>query len=147
LHILEGVNHDLAHNRVDGAPHTIYDEVWHLAYWQQVSIDWANGVETPVPASASMGFPSPQDKEKETWDQLRKRFLEGCEIAAAIARDEERLTRQIRCPSVPGKPIRIMSVRDQLESLASHNHYHLGRVVLLRQLNRSWPPVSGGFTW
>jgi len=38
-------------------------------------------------------------------------------------------------------------VRDQLISLASHNAYHFGRIVLLRQLMQSWPPTSGGFTW
>jgi hypothetical protein len=40
-----------------------------------------------------------------------------------------------------------MSVRDQLISLATHNAYHLGRIVLLRQLLQAWPPASGGFTW
>ena len=25
--------------------------------------------------------------------------------------------------------------------------YHLGRIVLLRQLLGAWPPASGGFTW
>ena len=38
-------------------------------------------------------------------------------------------------------------VRDQLISLAAHNAYHLGRIVLLRQLLQAWPPASGGFTW
>jgi hypothetical protein len=40
-----------------------------------------------------------------------------------------------------------MTVREQLESFAAHNAYHLGRVVLLRQLMGSWPPPSGGLTW
>ena len=30
---------------------------------------------------------------------------------------------------------------------AAHNAYHLGRVVLLRQMMGSWPPPSGGLTW
>jgi len=41
----------------------------------------------------------------------------------------------------------MMTVREQLESLVAHNAYHFGRIVLLRQLLRSWPPVSGGFSW
>jgi hypothetical protein len=40
-----------------------------------------------------------------------------------------------------------MTVREQLENLAAHNAYHLGRVVLLRQLHNAWPPPTGGFTW
>jgi hypothetical protein len=40
-----------------------------------------------------------------------------------------------------------MTVRGQLENLAAHNAYHLGRIVLLRQLVEAWPPASGGYTW
>jgi hypothetical protein len=40
-----------------------------------------------------------------------------------------------------------MTVREQLESLAAHDAYHFGRIVLLRQLCGAWPPKSGGFTW
>jgi hypothetical protein len=40
-----------------------------------------------------------------------------------------------------------MTIRDQLISLASHNAYHLGRIVVLRQLLGAWPPASGGFSW
>jgi hypothetical protein len=79
---------------------------------------------------------------------LRRRFLHGAEHAAAeAAEDILRLDQPIRCPSRPGAPVRIMSVRDQLISLATHNAYHLGRIVLLRQLLKAWPPPSGGFTW
>ena len=50
-------------------------------------------------------------------------------------------------PRAPDHPMRIMTVREQLESLAAHNAYHLGRIVLLRQLLGWWPPPKGGFTW
>jgi hypothetical protein len=40
-----------------------------------------------------------------------------------------------------------MTVREQLESLAAHNAYHFGRIVLLRQINGAWPPTSGGDSW
>jgi hypothetical protein len=84
---------------------------------------------------------------RESWAQLRSRFLQGAEQAAATAQDTSRLDHPIRCPSRPGAPTRIMSVRDQLISLAAHNAYHLGRIVLLRQLFQALAPASGGFTW
>jgi len=146
-HILEGLDDDLVHRRVPGAPHTIYEEVWHLAFWQQISLDWVQGIETPYPATPCAGFPSEAAAKRETWHQLCHRFLKDCEKAAQITSDELRLAQPIRCTSQPGKPIRTMSVREQLESLAAHNSYHLGRIVLLRQLNKAWPPASGGFTW
>jgi hypothetical protein len=146
-HILEGLGGELAHRRIPGSPHSIYEELWHLTFWQQMSIDWIQGTETPFPDHASLGFPSEQDVNLEGWDQLCQRFLEGSQIAADVANDVNLLDRSIRCPSQPGKPARTMSVREQLESLAAHNAYHLGRIVLMRQLCNAWPPVSGGFTW
>jgi uncharacterized damage-inducible protein DinB len=143
-HILEGIQNDLAHRVIHGAPRTIYQELWHIAFWQQVTLDWVNGVETPFPAHPSAGFPA---DEREPWDQLCQRFFRDNQQAAALAGDEKKLEQSVRCPSRPGNPVRIMSVREQLESLAAHNAYHFGRIVLLRQLCGAWPPPSGGFSW
>jgi uncharacterized damage-inducible protein DinB len=146
-HILEGVSSELAHRTIPCAPHTIYQELWHIAFWQQVTLDWVHGTETPFPAHAAAGFPSQADAMRESWDQLCRRFIDGNQKAAAVTREPERLDQLIRCPSRPGAPVRSMSVREQLESLAAHNAYHFGRIVLLRQVNQAWPPTSGGFTW
>jgi uncharacterized damage-inducible protein DinB len=143
-HILEGLPSDLAHRAIQGAPHTIYQELWHIAFWQQITLDWVNGIETPFPDRPSDGFPR---DGSEPWDQLCQRFLHGNQQAADVAGDEKRLEQSVRCPSRPGNPVRIMSVREQLESLAAHNAYHFGRIVLLRQLLGAWPPPSGGFSW
>jgi uncharacterized damage-inducible protein DinB len=83
---------------------------------------------------------------------LRGRFFQGNDEAASLVRDglvreSGRLGALIRCPSRPGAPTRTMTVREQLESLAAHNHYHFGRIVLLRQLMGAWPPPSGGYSW
>jgi uncharacterized damage-inducible protein DinB len=144
-HILEGLTNDLAHRELPNVPHTIYGELWHLAFWQQITLDWIAGVETPYPNKPSDGFPP--IPSTETWKQLHQRFFHGADQAATAAQDTGRLDHPVRCPSRPGAPTRIMSVRDQLISLAAHNAYHLGRIVLLRQLIRAWPPASGGFTW
>lgn len=145
--ITEGLADVLAHQPIPGAPRTLYAELWHIAFWQQMSLDWIRGLETPYPVSPDLPFPSAEDIAGETWDQLRERFLRTSEEAAAIARDTTSLDRLIRCPSRPGEPTRTMSIRDQLISLATHNAYHFGRFVLMRQLLGSWPPPSGGFTW
>jgi uncharacterized damage-inducible protein DinB len=146
-HILEALPDELAHKKPLGAPHSIYEELWHIAFWQQMTLDWVTGVETPFPLSPNDGFPTVYDAERETWNQLRVRFFEGAQQAAAIAANTAGLDSEIRCPSRPGEPVRIMSVRDQLENLGAHNHYHFGRIVLLRQMQGSWPPPSGGYSW
>ena len=144
-HILEGLTDDLVHRELPNIPHTIYAELWHLSFWQQITLDWIAGIETPYPTKPSDGFAT--KPYTESWEKLQQRFLSGAEKAAAAAQDATRLDQSIRCPSRPGAPTRVMSVRDQLISLAAHNAYHLGRIVVLRQLLQAWPPASGGFTW
>lgn len=146
-HILEGLESAFAHRAIKGAPHTIYQEVWHITFWQQITLDWVNGIETPFPVHASAGFPNQDDVDREPWNQLCQRFVRGNRQAGALAGDEATLERPIRCPSRPGHAIRIMSAREQLESLAAHNANHFGRIVLLRQIGGAWPPLSGGFSW
>lgn len=146
-HILEGLNNELAHQKLAGAPHSIYEELWHIVFWQQVTLDWISGVKTPFPSSPLDGFPTVLDAEREYWDALCERFFLGAEQASATTRDAARLDQSIQCPSRPGHPMRGMTVREQLESLGAHNAYHFGRIVLLRQLLGAWPPASGGYSW
>jgi hypothetical protein len=150
-HVLQGLTADVAHHSISGAPHTIYEELWHIAFWQQMTLDWIAGIETPFPEHASAGFPPPdlsaRPSNREDWSDLCERFFLGNRVAAAAAHDEVRLDAPIRCPSRPGQPVRIMTVREQLESLGAHNHYHFGRIVLLRQLMGLWPPSAGGYSW
>jgi uncharacterized damage-inducible protein DinB len=145
--ILEGLGDDIVHCEVAGAPHTIYQELWHIAFWLEMSLDWIDGVERPYPERPTDPFPSAAQTAYESWDELFLRSFRGIETAAEIARDTERLDAPVRCPSRPGEPVRTMTVREQLESLAAHDAYHFGRIVLLRQLCGAWPPKSGGFTW
>jgi hypothetical protein len=56
-HILEGLTEDLVHRELPNVPHTIYDELWHLTFWQQITLDWIAGIETPYPNQPSEGFP------------------------------------------------------------------------------------------
>jgi uncharacterized damage-inducible protein DinB len=145
--ILESLPSQAAHASLPGAPRTIYEELWHIAFWQQVTLDWVRGIETPYPVHASAGFPTPEDVAREDWDQLQQRFFRTNQEAAAESLNTSRLNVEVRCPSRPGQATRIMTVRDQLESLGAHNAYHFGRIVLMRQLQGLWPPPSGGFSW
>ena len=146
-HILEAIPDGLEHTVIPGAPHTIYQELWHLAFWQTVTLEWISGVETPYPEKTTDPFPTEAQVAAEPWPELRSRFLASAEAAAAMAEDTALLATTVRCPSPPGRPVRLMTVHEQLVSWAAHNAYHLGRIVLLRQLLGSWPPPSGGLSW
>jgi uncharacterized damage-inducible protein DinB len=145
--ILAELPAQLVHHVFENVPHTIHQELWHIAFWQQISLDWIFGIETPYPNHSSDGFPHPKQTDGEPWPELCARFFSTLDSAAAAARDASRLETVVNCPSRPSAPARRMTVREQLESLAAHNAYHFGRMVLLRQLGRAWPPSSGGFQW
>ncbi len=146
-HIIEGLSDELAHHVIAQAPRSIYAELWHICYWQEVSLDWIRGTQTPFPANMTLPFPGPEQTAAETWHQLCKRFRSCSAEAASHARDLTSLDDPILCTSRPGEPLRSMTIRDQLISLAAHNAYHFGRIVLMRQMLNTWPPPSGGFTW
>ena len=146
-HILEALSEKLVHRPVPGAPHTIYQELWHLAFWQQMTLDWISGRETPYPSQPSDPFPTEDQIAAEPWPTLCSRFLDGAAQAATATENPDHLTTIVRCPSRPGHPVRLMTVQEQLVSLTAHNAYHFGRIVLLRQLLGAWPPPSGGFRW
>jgi uncharacterized damage-inducible protein DinB len=146
-HILEGLAHEIVHRVPPGAPHSIYQEVWHMAFWQELMLDWVKGKETTYPGSPAEGFPTVEDMEKEYWPKLHERFFAGAQQSAECARQLAGLDRQVRCTSSAGQPVRTKTVRDLLESFGAHNAYHLGRIVLLRQQLDAWPPKSGGFKW
>jgi uncharacterized damage-inducible protein DinB len=147
-HILENLTDETVHARVAGAPHTIYEELWHATFWQQRCLDRVDGTETSFPEHNDLTFPSEQQQRAETWASLRERFLAGAERSARIASGPHvELERMVRCLSAPGQPVRSMTVREQLESTAAHNAYHFGRMVLMLQMMGIWPPPSGGLTW
>ena len=142
--ILEAIPGELAHTKpLAAVPHSIYEEVWHLALWQDLTLDWIQGQPTPRPKNSTASFPS---DTTEPWPSLQSRFLAGAEKAAEIANDSNGLENEVYCPADSAQPRpETMTVREQLESLAAHNAYHLGRIVLLRQLLGIWPPPSGGY--
>ena len=147
-HILEALPEELAHRRVAGATHTIYEELWHATYWQQVMLERVHGLGTATPAHNAVSYPSPEQIRAESWGGLCQRFLMGAQEAAEIADGKRgpQLEAVVLCPS-PSDPARSMTVREQLESFAAHNAYHFGRVVQLRQMLGCWPPPSGGLSW
>ncbi|HWT66945.1 MAG TPA: DinB family protein [Terracidiphilus sp.] len=145
--IVSGVTEEMAHRKPAGVPRSLYEELWHVTFWTEISLDWVGGVATPYPASAVDGFPTVTEMERESWAALTARFLRALERAERAAGDPALVEMRVACPSVPGAAVRTMTVREQLENMGAHNAYHLGRMVLMRQMMGAWPPEGGGFTW
>lgn len=64
---------------------------------------------------------------------LEHLFLTGARTAAAMGQAPERLASEME----PG-----VTMADELNCVAVHNAYHLGKIVALRQRIGAWPPQA-----
>ncbi|HEX3231728.1 MAG TPA: hypothetical protein VHQ95_22310, partial [Pyrinomonadaceae bacterium] len=107
----------------EGASHSIYEELWHVVGYQQSIL---------VPGEPAGDFyPSTAPEHEHQWHDLVRVFLEGARAAAALGHTPDRLALEVE----PG-----VTLADELNSVAVHNAYHLGKIVALRQRIGAWPP-------
>lgn len=138
-HILEGLDGELAGTTIAGAPHTIWQILKHLIYWQDFCLQLLHGDDAVAPEHASDSWPgtvSPTGPRE--WGDTVDEFLSGTQEAMEAAS----IDLELEVPFRPGR-----SRAEVLGMLMGHNSYHLGQMVLLRQMLGSWPPPSGGDTW
>jgi hypothetical protein len=109
----------------DGASHSIYEELWHVVSYQQSIVEPDDPVRDVYPGA-------PPEHEQQ-WYDLVNVFLDGARAAAAMGEAPERLALEVQ----PG-----VTMADELNSVAVHNAYHLGKIVALRQRIGAWPPVE-----
>ena len=89
------------------------------------------------PLHNSESFPEKNEVSEKAWQALVAKVLGDLKTAADLAKNEEALAYVIRSG---------LTARDELIVLAAHNAYHLGRMVLLRQLLGIWSSELGD-TW
>ena len=129
--LLSGLTLEQVTLRPDGASHSIYEELWHVVAYQQsiVASGDPNGDR----------YPKAAPEHEDQWHDLVRVFLDGARAAAAFGQTPERLARDVE----PG-----VTMGDELNCVAIHNAYHLGKIVALRQRIGAWPPAplleSGG---
>jgi len=110
--------------RPDGAPHSIYDELWHAAACQRSVLERGD--------AAGDAYPSAPPEHEQDWHDLVRLFLDGARAAAAMGQAPERMALEVE----PG-----VTMADELHCLAVHNAYHLGKIVAVRQMIGAWPPT------
>ena len=124
-HLLSGLTFEQVTQRPDGASHSIYEELWHVVGYQQ-SVLHPGG-------AAGDRYPRTEPEREEQWEELVRVFMDGARAAAAMGQTPERLAVEIE----PG-----LTMADELNSVAVHNAYHLGKIVALRQRIGAWPPKA-----
>ena len=142
LHALEGLDPALAGGSCPGAPHTIFQVLQHMVYWQDIALARMRGESAPQPATAAEGWTSPAVPEDASdWEATVASLAEGLRSIEALVADPEvpldRTTDERR-----GR-----TLLDEVLMVTGHNSYHLGQIVQLRQQLGSWPPPKGGDTW
>ena len=78
-------------------------------------------------------YPSAPPEHEQQWHDLVRVFLDGARAAVAMGQAPERLALEVE----PG-----VTMADELNSVAVHNAYHLGKIVALRQRIGAWPPTT-----
>ena len=135
--LFAGLGWKVAGVRPEGAPHSIFQLLNHMSYWQDWVVKWLDGGNPGVPKHASGGWPgSPAPGNAREWQQAVRGFRSGLQKL-------DRQSRQAELLATRGEHSRL----GMLQALAGHNSYHAGQVVLLRQMLGAWPPPSGGVTW
>jgi uncharacterized damage-inducible protein DinB len=120
-----------------GVPHSLYQVLKHMSYWQDWVVQWLDGKKPALPRHASGSWPGGvAPSSRREWEKAVRQFRRGLAALQRGCRDADLL-------SGPGKKSRF----EMLQTIAVHNSYHAGQVALLRQLLGKWPPPSGGLTW
>ena len=123
-HLLSGLTLEQVTLCPDGASHSIYDELWHVVGYQQSIIEPGD--------PAGDRYPTAAPEHEHQWHDLVRVFLDVAR-AAALGQAPERLALEVE----PG-----VTMADELNSVAVHNAYHLGKIVALRQRIGAWPPTA-----
>jgi hypothetical protein len=129
--LLSGLTAEQVNMRPPGLSHTIYEELWHTAKYQSFVVVQCGDPASAAPIDGGEHFPSEAPGNESMWEDLVTEFHTGSETAAELGRSSEALKKEVS----PG-----VTLADELESLAVHNAYHLGKIVALRQVIGAWPP-------
>jgi uncharacterized damage-inducible protein DinB len=117
-------------SRPGPAAHSVFQLLNHMAFWQEWVVSWLDGKTPPSTSGSWRGRDGPATRGE--WEQAVARFQSGLEALARCAREGDLMSRR-------GKTSRL----EMLQTATSHNSYHIGQVVVLRQLLGAWPPPSG----
>jgi uncharacterized damage-inducible protein DinB len=139
--VLEGLDWQLAGSRPAGSPHSIHEIVNHLIYWNDWVTRWLEGMAPSIPEHAAESWPAAAaPTDERAWASTVRRFASTLEDLRKAIRAKDLFTASV---SQNAEKTRL----EMLHTIASHNSYHLGQIVLLRRQISTWPPPAGGLTW
>jgi hypothetical protein len=128
-HTLQDVTLAEATTLTTASPNTIASLLHHLTFWNRVMTRRAQGIDTEI--EESNGFAMPVLQSEADWDAVRADNIRSAHELAAAIRQLENLS--FTEPILPN----YSSVYKNLQGSVEHIHYHLGQLVVLKNLVRS----------
>jgi uncharacterized damage-inducible protein DinB len=131
--ILADLGADEVGSRPGATSHSIYEELWHITKWQNVILSrteekyqaWLHGPKFPAQ-------PAPENEAE--WQTLVDEFLTGLATIVQLSDSERNLVSELTHG---------YTFREGLEALATHNAFHLGKIVAIRQMMGRWADANG----
>jgi uncharacterized damage-inducible protein DinB len=129
--IFVGLDWRVAGARRERVPHSLFQLLNHMVFWQDWVVSWLDGKKPPSTSASWRSAEGPAGREE--WEQAVRRFSGGLDALARRSRDPDPLSKR-------GRTTRL----EMFQTVASHNSYHAGQVVLLRRMLGTWPPITRG---
>ncbi|MBX2820140.1 MAG: DinB family protein [Rhodothermaceae bacterium] len=138
--ILDGLVWNISGVTPNGFPHSIFQIVNHVIYWQDLFLSGLEATKMAGPKHAEEGWPGEKEpKSMSEWDELVERYKASLKHASTEIKSKNPL---LNVPAAESTK-RI----DILNAYALHVSYHAGQIVLIRRVLGAWPPPGGGHTW
>jgi len=135
--VFDGLDWKLAGARPPGVPHSAYQLLEHMTFWQEWAVRWFEGEDPATPPHAAGSWPGDQGPASAAeWRGAVERFRRALDALEQRSRTDDLLAK-------PGSKTAL----EMLQLIGSHNSYHAGQVATVRQGLDAWPPPSGGLTW
>ena len=137
---LDGLQWHQAGISVDHAPHTIWQQIKHLNYWQDRFISRIEGMKV-LPAKSS--------EEGWCWNKAPANESEYRQEVGKLLTGINYISETMLCnaPCLRENKGDYPNGYAVVQAMASHLSYHIGEIVLLRRMIGAWPPPSGGYSW
>lgn len=108
---------------------TIAALLQHLTYWNRIMVQRIAGITVAVPETNGFDVPPPQNEK--SWELMKDDNISSAhELADAILSFNED---KLQEPILPGYSIAYKN----LQGSSEHIHYHLGQIVILKNLIRA----------
>jgi uncharacterized damage-inducible protein DinB len=137
--VFDGLDWQLAGAKPEGCPHSAWELLSHMVYWQDFMLAYLKGETPKSPEHAAESWPDASAPESgEEWNRALARFSEGLQEA------EQEAAKELMEKGAGGKG---RTRAEWLMGITLHNTYHAGQAVVVRRMISAWPPPSGGETW